>query len=196
MNIENKKPKIYLICGRARHGKDTIAGFLKKFYEEDGKKVIYSRAGKYIKFYAMEMTDWDGSEESKPRKLLQELGTDVIDSIGRFVIPVVIRNKLNKAEMFIERQLDDIEIYSYFYDAIIVPDIRLPREIDSVREKFDNVVVIKVERINFETSLDSKEQAHVTEIAMDNYNDVDYIVTNDTLDKLEKDIYDIYKETR
>ena len=113
MNIENKKPKIYLICGRARHGKDTIAGFLKKLYEEDGKKVIYSRAGKYIKFYAMEMTDWDGSEESKPRKLLQELGTDVI------------RNKLNKAEMFIERQLDDIEIYSYFYDAIIVPDIRL-----------------------------------------------------------------------
>ena len=116
MNIENKKPKIYLICGRARHGKDTIAGFLKKFYEEDGKKVIYSRAGKYIKFYAMEMTDWDGSEESKPRKLLQELGTDVI------------RNKLNKAEMFIERQLDDIEIYSYFYDAIIVPDIRLQRD--------------------------------------------------------------------
>ena len=30
----------------------------------------------------------------------------------------------------------------------------------------------------------------------DNYNDVDYIVTNDTLDKLEKDIYDIYKETK
>ena len=204
MNIENKKPKIYLICGSARRDyadaikaadksnptalKNSIAHQalerIAKFYEEDGKKVIYSRAGKYIKFYAMEMTDWDGSEESKPRKLLQELGTDVI------------RNKLNKAEMFIERQLDDIEIYSYFYDAIIVPDIRLPREIDSVREKFDNVVVIKVERINFETSLDSKEQAHVTEIAMDNYDDVDYIVTNDTLDKLEKDIYDIYKETR
>lgn len=40
MNIENKKPKIYLICGRARHGKDTIAGFLKKFYEEDGKRLF------------------------------------------------------------------------------------------------------------------------------------------------------------
>jgi hypothetical protein len=24
MNIENKKPKIYLICGRARHGKDSF----------------------------------------------------------------------------------------------------------------------------------------------------------------------------
>ena len=129
------------------------------------------------------MTDWDGSEESKPRDLLQELGTDVI------------RNKLNKAEMFIDRQLDDIEIYSYFYDAIIVPDIRLPREIESVREKFDNVVVIKVNRINFETSLDNKQQTHITEVAMDNYNDVDYVVTNDTLEGLEKDIYNIYKET-
>ena len=97
--------------------------------------------------------------------------------------------------MFIERQLDDIEIYSYFYDAIIVPDIRLPREIESVREKFDNVVVIKVNRINFETSLDNKQQAHITEVAMDNYNDVDYVVTNDTLEGLEKDIYNIYRET-
>ena len=97
--------------------------------------------------------------------------------------------------MFIDRQLDDIEIYSYFYDAIIVPDIRLPREIESVREKFDNVVVIKVNRINFETSLDNKQQTHITEVAMDNYNDVDYVVTNDTLEGLEKDIYNIYKET-
>ena len=46
--------------------------------EEKGKKVIFSRAGKYIKFYAMEITGWDGSEESKPRELLQTLGTDVI----------------------------------------------------------------------------------------------------------------------
>ena len=46
------------------------------------------------------MYDWDGSEETKPRELLQKLGTDVI------------RNKLDKAEMFIKRQVDDIEIYS------------------------------------------------------------------------------------
>ncbi len=184
MDITNKNPKIYLICGKARHGKDTIAGFLKKFYEEDNKKVIYSRAGKYIKFYAMEMTTWDGSEEEKPRKLLQELGTEII------------RNKLNKKEMLIERQIDDIEIYSYFYDAILVPDIRLPREIESIREKFKNVVVIKVNRINFETNLNSKEQTHITETAMDNYKDIDYYVTNDTLEELEKEIYKIYKETR
>ena len=184
MDITYRHPKIFLISGKARHGKDTIAGFLKKFYENDGKKVIYSRAGKYIKFYVSEMTGWDGSEETKPRALLQEIGTDII------------RKKLNKEEMFIQRQLDDIEIYSYFYDVIIVPDIRLPREIDSVKEKFDNVVTIKVERINFETSLTDSNQKHITETSMDSYTDFDYVLVNDTLEKLEKDVYKIYEEER
>jgi len=182
MEVKYRNPKIYLLSGKARHGKDTAAGFLKKFYEEDGKKVIFSRAGKYIRFYAMEMTDWNGSEETKPRELLQTLGTDVI------------REKLGKAEMFIERQLDDIEIYSYFYDAIIVPDIRLPREIERVKERFGNVVTIKINRINFETELTGSQQKHKTETAMDNYTDYDYVVTNDTLEQYEKDIYDIYKK--
>ena len=96
--------------------------------------------------------------------------------------------------MLIERQLDDIEIYSYFYDAIIVPDIRLPKEIDSVKAKFDNVVAIHINRINFESDLSSNQQNHITETAMDNYTNFDYEVTNDTLEQLEKDIYKIYKE--
>lgn len=180
--IRNKNPKIYLLSGKARHGKDTTASFLKKFYEKDGKKVIYSRAGKYIKFYAMEMSDWDGSEENKPRELLQNLGTEII------------RNRLNKSEMLIQRQIDDIEIYSYFYDAIIVPDIRLPREIESIKKKFDNVVTIKINRINFDSDLTNNQSKHITETAMDSYTDFDYILTNDTLDMLEKDVYEIYKE--
>ena len=182
MEIKNRNPKIYLFCGKARHGKDTSAGYLKEIYEQNNKKVIYSRAGKYIKYYAMEMSPWDGSEESKPRELLQILGTDII------------RNKLGKSEMFIERQLDDIEIYSYFYDVIIVPDIRLPREIESVKNKFNNVVVIKIDRVNFENDLTTTEQKHSTETAMDNYNDYDYIIKNETLEKLKEDMYKIYEE--
>lgn len=182
MELINKNPKIYLFCGKARHGKDTSAGYLKEIYEKNNKRVIYSRAGKYIKYYAMEMSSWDGSEDSKPRELLQKLGTDII------------RNKLAKSEMLIQRQLDDIEIYSYFYDVIIVPDIRLPREVESIKEKFNNVVVIKIERINFDSELSIDEQKHSTETAMDNYNDYDYIIENNTLDKLREDIYKVYEE--
>ena len=184
MEVEFKNPKIYLIAGRARHGKDTIAGYLKEFYEADGKKVIFSPAAKYIKFYAKEMTGWDGSDETKPRELLQELGTDII------------RKKLNKAEMLIERQNDDIEIYSYFYDAIMIPDIRLPREILGVKEKFSNVVTIHVNRINFDNDLTGKQQKHETEVALDNYDDYDYKIINTTLEKLKEDVREIYIKER
>lgn len=180
MEVEFKNPKIYLIAGLARHGKDTIAGFLTKCYEEDNKKVIISRAGKYIRFYVSEMTGWTGGDEDKPRDLLQQVGTEII------------RKKLNKAEMFIERQNDDIEIYSYFYDAIIVPDIRLPREIEGVKEKFDNVVTIFVDRINFDNGMTKEQKSHITETAILEYKDYDYYIVNTTLEKLEEDVRKIY----
>ena len=78
MEVYNHNPKIYLIGGKSRHGKDTFASYLKKYYEENGKKVILSPYAKYIKFYVKEMTNWDGSDETKPRELLQQLGTDLI----------------------------------------------------------------------------------------------------------------------
>ena len=89
--VKERKPNIYLICGKARHGKDTFSGFLKETYEANGKKAIITHLSKYIKYYAMEMTGWDLSDETKPRELLQKLGTDVI------------RQKLGKEKLFIEK---------------------------------------------------------------------------------------------
>ena len=162
LDVKYKDPIIFLFTGKARHGKDTAANFLKEYFELDNKKVIFSQYSKYIKFYCKEMYDWDGREETKPRELLQQLGTEVI------------RNKLNKAEMFIERQVDDIEIYSYFYDAIMVSDIRLPREIEGLKEKYKKIVVINIYRPNFESDLNNEQKKHITETAMDNYKDYDY----------------------
>lgn len=182
MDIYNRKPKIFLIGGKARHGKDTIASYLKECYSD--KKVIYSRASKYIKYYAMEMSGWNGSEEDKPRELLQKLGTDII------------REKLGKGDMLIQRQIDDLEIYSYFYDVILVPDVKFPIEIESVKERFDNVVTIFVNRINFESPLTKEQQEHITETALSEYKDFDYYITNDTLEKLKEDVYKIYEEEK
>lgn len=184
INVNFRDPIIFLFTGKARHGKDTAANYLKEYFENDGKKVIFSQYSKYIKFYCKEMYEWDGREETKPRELLQKLGTDVI------------RNKLDKAEMFIERQIDDIEIYSYFYDAVMVSDIRLPREIEGLKEKYKKVVVINIFRPNFENDLSIEQKKHITEIAMDNYNNYDYRIINTTLEKLKEDMKDIYmKET-
>ena len=57
--------------------------------------------------------------------------------------------------------------------------------VDLVKEKFDDVVVIRVNRINFESELTKAQQQHKIENAMNEYKDYDYILTNDTLEKLE-----------
>ena len=97
--------KIYVICGKARHGKDTTALAIKKAYSD--KKVINLSYGSYIKEFAKNISDWDGSEETKPRELLQHLGTEVI------------RNNIDK-DFFIKRLCNDIRVYSYYFDVITI----------------------------------------------------------------------------
>ena len=33
MEIKETKPYTFIICGKARNGKDTIGGFIKEYYE-------------------------------------------------------------------------------------------------------------------------------------------------------------------
>ena len=171
--------KVYLISGAARNGKDTIGNFLEEEYGKKNKKVCRSQISKYLKLYIKDYFGWDGSEETKPRELLQTLGTDTI------------REKLNKPRFFVERTIEDIEILSNFFDVMVITDIRFPIEIEAIKEKFADVVSINVKRINFDTVLTSKQQAHKTETALNNYDNFDYKVINDTLEQLEKDIIDI-----
>lgn len=171
--------KVYLISGKSRHGKDTTGDFIQKEYERRGKKVCRSQISKYLKIYVKDYFGWDGREESKPRTLLQQLGTDII------------REKLNKPRFFIDRTIEDIEILSNFFDVMIITDIRLPLEITAIKERFNDVVSVNIKRINFESPLTDKQQKHKIENAMENFNGYDYKVTNDTLDKLNIDAINI-----
>lgn len=169
--------QIILIAGKARSGKSTIANFMIDELRRQGKKPCELQIGQYIKYYAMKYFGWDGKEETKPRSLLQELGTEVI------------RNKIDP-DFHIDRLIQDIEVLSYFYDTFIVSDVRMPVEIEKSKKKFDNVVTLKMVRESDE--LNSKEQKHVTETALDSYDGFDYIINNDkTLEDLEIKAKDI-----
>ena len=87
--------QIILIGGKARSGKDTIADIIIKDLEEKGKKVCRIQVGQYIKYYATKYFGWDGREETKPRDLLNKLGTDII------------RNQIDE-EFHINRLIEDI----------------------------------------------------------------------------------------
>lgn len=182
MNAEYRNPKIYLISGKARHGKDTFSNYLKESYESKGKKVIITQLSKYIKYYAREMTGWDLSEENKPREFLQILGTNII------------REQLKKDNLFIDRMKDDIEIFSYFYDAIIISDVRFKKEIDNLRNYFPKLIAVNVFRPNFDNGLTEEQKKHKTEIDLDDYDKFDVKIINTTLEKLKESADKLYIE--
>ena len=180
MDIKEGKATIYLISGKARHGKDTFSGFLKSAYEADGKKVIVTQFSKYIKYYAREMTGWNLTEEDKPRSLLQTLGTNII------------REKLGMEDLFVKRMIDDIKIFSCFYDAIIISDVRLKIEMDKLREAYPDMIGVNIFRPDFDNGLTEEQKQHRTEIDLDDYDKFDLRIVNTTLEKLEEDAKKLY----
>ena len=40
MEIQKRNPKIYNMCGKAKHGKDTFSAYLRDVYKKNGKVII------------------------------------------------------------------------------------------------------------------------------------------------------------
>lgn len=174
-----RQPIIFLIAGRARSGKSTVGEIIKRYYRSLNKKVIVSQYTKYLKMYIENITGEIIDDNNKPRDLLQNLSRELI------------KKELKKDNFFIDRQLEDLEIYSYFADVIIVTDVRFKKEIDVVKEKFNNVISIGVIREEYESDLTIEQQKDITEISLDNYNGYDYKIINNKNNDLEYKVLDI-----
>ena len=128
------------------------------------------------------MTGWDLSEETKPRELLQQLGT------------AVIREYLQKEDLFINRMIEDIDVFSCFYDEIIISDVRLKKEINDLRKAFPELVCVHVVRPNFDNGLTEEQKNHRTEIDLDDFEGFDVEIVNTTFEELEKSAENLYME--
>lgn len=166
--------KIYLIGGKARNGKDTLASFMKEYYEKLEKKVCIMHIANYIKHFAIDYFGWDGKEETKPRSLLQELGTDLI------------RNKMNKPYFFTRRIIEDMEVLEHFFDVIIISDVRFPLEFDEIQKAYPTAIKIHITRPDLVSELSEKEKNHPTETALEDYDLYDYKIVNKDLESLKK----------
>ena len=179
MKFEKRDSKIILLSGKARSGKDTVAKIIKDYYSN--LDVIVISFGHYVKDYVKRITNWDGSEDTKPREMLQQIGIELI------------KNKVDD-RLFIKRIIDDINVFSYFYDIIIVDDVRLLDELVSLKKEFNNPVSIRVNRINNDNNLTISEKQHVTETDLDNIDEFDYyVVNNNDYNKLYEDIINILR---
>lgn len=177
-----KEIKIFLISGRARNGKDTVSNMIDDEYTKLGKKVCFIQLMRPLKNLLKDYFDWDGSEETKPRDYLQQMGTELI------------RKKLNMPNYFINRLTENIIILKDYYDIFLVTDVRLPLEIEELKNRFKNVISINVKREKFDNNLNSNQKVHYTEIALDNYDKFDYELINDNLEDLEIKVKQVVSE--
>lgn len=183
MNLRNEEALVIVIGGKARTGKSTLGSFLKEEFESLNKKTVITNFSKTIKQYAKDYFGWDGKEESKPRELLQFIGTNLI------------RQKMNKPYFHINRTCEDIEVLSNFFDVIIIDDARVEEEITEIKSKFKKVISIKMNR-NAEVDMSIAQKNHYTEIGLDNFFDFDYIIDNNySLDDLRLKAKEIAKNS-
>lgn len=182
MEFINKKPIVYIFSGKARAGKDTSAAFVRDYYLKKNKKVVNLQYSTYLKEYAKKIVDWDGSDETKPRQLLIDLGTNLI------------RNQLDE-NFFINRMIEDIRVLSYFFDVITISDARLVGELEIPKQTFDNVKIVNIIRPNFDNGLTESQRKTLTETSLNGYENYDYSIVNDgSVEDLEKSVVKMLEE--
>jgi len=175
-NDNMKDIKVYLLCGKAKSGKGTASTIMKEYLESKGNSVCEIQITRTIKGYIKDYFGWDGREETKPRKLLQDLGNN-------------IRNK--NPNFHIDRLEEDINVLSDKFNVFIINDIRFPFEISEIKKRFNDVVSIGIVMDNYVSPLSALEAADVTEHALDDYHGYDYKIINKSIDTLKQDIIKI-----
>ena len=132
--------KIILLAGKANSGKDSSAEYFDEYYRSKGLDVVNIQIAYYIKMYAKQIAKWDGDNETKPRQLLQDLGTELI------------RKQIDNF-FFIKRILQDIDIYSRYFDVVTISDGRMPEEMDSIKEEYPEIINMLVTRAGYGSDL-------------------------------------------
>ena len=165
--------KIFVIGGRAKSGKNTFGEMLREELKDYGYRPCVMHITEPLYSYARTYFDWDGNENDKPREFLQKMGIEII------------RDKLGKKEFLLNRLYEDIEILSNFFDAFIITDARMVHEFESIKDKYSDVVTIKLERKNYDNQLSEEEAKHITEQEVDLFEDYDYVIENRSLDDLK-----------
>lgn len=171
--------KIILLGGKANSGKDTTAELIDTYYRNKGLDVVNIQIAYYIKMYAKQITMWDGDNNSKPRQLLQDLGADIRSQIDN--------------NFFINRIIQDIQVYSRYFDVITISDGRLPEEFLEIKKAYPETISLHIKRPGYVSRLTKEQKNHLTETLVDDIN-YDYEIINDgTLEELNDKVLDFVK---
>lgn len=175
--MSKSNTKVICISGKARHGKDTTANFLKEYLEAAGKKVLIAHYGDQVKYICRTFFGWNGEKDEAGRTLLQRIGTDVI--------------RKQNPRHWVDRVLEILHYFPDEWDYVLIPDCRFPDEVERVKESGFDCFHVRVIRPYFDSPLTAEQQAHPSETALDHYMADYFLVNQHTLDTLKKYVGDL-----
>lgn len=162
--------EVICISGKAQHGKDTTAGYLKEFLESQDKKVLTAHYGDLLKYICKTFFGWDGQKDEKGRTLLQHVGTNII--------------RTKEPDYWVGFIGSILYLFPNEWDYVLIPDCRFPNEVEYIKKQGRladspyRVTHLRVVRDNFVSPLTEEQQNHPSETALDGYPH-DYIIYND-----------------
>tara|TARA_R110000824_G_scaffold40789_5_gene121931 strand:- start:642 stop:1238 length:597 start_codon:yes stop_codon:yes gene_type:complete len=180
------------ICGRKRHGKDTVGEFLQEVgwkpiaFADPIKRIcmdLYKFSYDQVYGHLKEEPDprWDGLT---PRHAMQQLGTEVCRSVYadtwvRYCLDLIERASVGEEVVLHDARRRGFFPYKGASQLWCVTDVRFPNEADTIRARGGQV--IKVVRPSLEGT---QGDGHVSETNIDRI-DPDFLVLNDgTLEDL------------
>ena len=192
----NKNTNLIAICGGKKiskgSGKDTVANVINEILFEQGKEQYELKQFAYLlKKFASELTGipLDGwyTEEDKNKVLGSEW-----NCYNEFGILVPMKRRMFLTKLGSDACNDHLHkntwVIALFKNWLssskwIISDLRLPQEYNSIIERKGIVIRVTNPKI-----LNSKE-THISEIGLDNHNDMDYEILNDgTIKELKEKV--------
>ncbi len=171
--------KVVCITGKARHGKDTLAGMMKKYLEEKRHRVLITHFGDLLKYVCEKFFDWDGNKDKRGRALLQYVGTDVI--------------RTQAPDFWIDFVINILKLFPDEWDFVLIPDCRFPNEFEDFKNEGFDAYLIRINRPDFDSGLTEQQMNHISETSMDNYTPDFYVLNDSTIEAIELKIPDIIK---
>lgn len=169
--------KVICISGKARHGKDTLAGMLNEQLTAKGYRVLTTHFGDLVKYICEKFFNWDGTKDEKGRTLLQYVGTDVV--------------RKQRPSYWTDFVVSVLELFPNEWDYVLIPDCRFPNEVECFIEHGMDTTLIRINRPNFVSNLTPEQLKHPSETAMDDYSPNLYVINDGTLKDLSNSIKDI-----
>lgn len=169
--------RVICISGKAQHGKDTTAAFMREALENKGNTVLTIHYADLLKYLCRTYFGWNGEKDEEGRRILQYVGTDVI--------------RAKDPNYWVSFVAGFLWMFEDEWDYVIIPDTRFPNEVSYMQEAGYDVTHIRVTRPDFKSPLTEEQQQHPSETALDNIEPNLWIENSGTIQELHKKVDEV-----